>query len=214
MENNDVLSIAAQGHAIGFWVKRFLDIVFAVSLVLLLSPLLLVIAFLVKKTSEGPVLYGDHRVGQNGRLFKMYKFRTMYKNADRIKKQLMARNEMSGPAFKMREDPRVTPLGRFLRKHSLDELPQLWSILKGEMSLVGPRPPLPEEVEKYESWHHRRLSVRPGATCLWQVMGRNEIDNFDDWVRMDLDYIQNWSLRLDFAILFKTIWAVVKGTGC
>lgn len=208
------LSLALERRSIRFWIKRFLDIVFSALLLVLLLPLLVIIAFLVKMTSKGPVLYSDYRVGQNGHLFKMYKFRTMFNNANEIKQQLLEHNEMSGPVFKIRRDPRITSLGYFLRKHSLDELPQLWSILKGDMSLVGPRPPLPEEVKQYQPWHYQRLSVKPGATCLWQVMGRNEIDNFDEWVRMDLDYIRHWSLQLDFKIILKTIWAVFRGTGC
>lgn len=214
MAHQPILALDEERSFLLLTVKRCMDILFSVFFLAVLSPLLFFLGCLVKFTSHGSVFYGDYRVGQNGRLFKMYKFRTMYNNADQLKQQLMHQNEMSGPAFKMKKDPRVTPLGRFLRKHSLDELPQLWSILKGDMSLVGPRPPLPSEVEQYEPWHRRRLCIKPGATCLWQVMGRNEIDNFDDWVRIDLIYIQNWSLWLDCKIVLKTIWAVVKGTGC
>src|SRR3989338_2208682 len=176
--DHQLLSIPLERRSIRFWIKRFLDIVFSTLLLILLSPLLVIIAVLVKMTSEGPVLYSDYRVGQNGHLFKMYKFLTMFNNANEIKQQLLEHNEMSGPVFKIRRDPRITSLGYFLRKHSLDELPQLWSILKGDMSLVRPRPPLPEEVKQYQPWHRQRLSVKPGATCLWLIMGRNEIHGF------------------------------------
>ena len=137
----------------------------------------------------------------------------MFADADERKADLMAQNIMDGPVFKMDHDPRVTPLGRFLRKFSLNELPQLWSVLKGDMSLVGPRPAFKHELDRYEFWQKRKLSIRPGITCLWQVRGRNKIRKFDDWVRMDLEYIDNWSLWLDFKILFRTIWVVLSGTG-
>lgn len=194
--------------------KRLVDVVAAISFLILLTPFFFLIAAWIKRTSHGTVFYHDRRVGKDGKEFTMYKFRTMYQGADQLKEKLKEYNEMSGPAFKMREDPRVTPIGRFLRRHSLDELPQLWNILKGEMSLVGPRPPLVEEVCHYQPWHWKRLSVTPGATCLWQVSGRNTIDNFDDWVRMDLEYIHRWSLWLDFKIILKTVWTVLRGTGC
>jgi lipopolysaccharide/colanic/teichoic acid biosynthesis glycosyltransferase len=151
--------------------------------------------------------------GYKGVEFTGYKFTTMWADADDRKAELLARNEMTGPVFKMKDDPRITPLGRLLRKYSLDELPQLWSVLKGDMSLVGPRPAFRHELERYELWQKRKLSVRPGMTCLWQVRGRNRISNFDDWVRLDLYYIDHWSLWLDFKILIWTALAVVKGTG-
>jgi lipopolysaccharide/colanic/teichoic acid biosynthesis glycosyltransferase len=152
-------------------------------------------------------------VGFKGRRFTGYKFSTMVVDADERRDGLSDRNEMQGPVFKIKADPRVTPLGRFLRKFSLNELPQLWSVLKGDMSLVGPRPAFPHELERYELWHKRKLCVRPGITCLWQVRGRNRISQFDDWVRMDLEYIDNWTLWLDIKILVRTLWAVVSGTG-
>jgi lipopolysaccharide/colanic/teichoic acid biosynthesis glycosyltransferase len=137
----------------------------------------------------------------------------MVVNADEMKEKLMHLNEMKGVVFKIKNDPRITKVGKFLRKYSLDELPQLWSVLKGDMSLVGPRQALPKELVKYESWHRRKLSIKPGLTCLWQADGRNKINDFNEWVRMDLQYIDNWSLWLDFKILLKTVWVVLKGTG-
>jgi lipopolysaccharide/colanic/teichoic acid biosynthesis glycosyltransferase len=137
----------------------------------------------------------------------------MISEADAVKAELVEQNEMTGPVFKMKEDPRVTPLGKFLRKYSLNELPQLWSVLKGDMSLVGPRPAFRHELQRYEFWHKRKLSIQPGITCLWQVNGRNKINDFDDWVRMDLEYIDNWSLWLDLKILFRTAKTVIAGTG-
>ena len=194
--------------------KRLIDVVGSAMLLLLLWPLLLTIAVAIKVTTpELPVLYRWRVVGQKGVEFTGYKFTTMRANADLIKPQLLAQNEMSGPVFKIKDDPRVTPLGRFLRKYSLDELPQFWSVLKGDMSLVGPRPAFRHELERYEMWQKRKLSIRPGITCLWQVRGRNKIRDFDDWVRMDLEYIDNWSLWLDFKILLRTILAVLRGTG-
>ncbi len=196
------------------FLKRMIDIVVSAALLALLSPLFLVIAVLIKLTSPNlPVFYRWRVVGYKGEVFTGYKFTTMHADADARKQALLHRNEMQGPVFKMKDDPRITPLGRFLRKHSLNELPQLWSVLKGDMSLVGPRPAFPHELQRYELWHKRKLSVKPGITCLWQVRGRNRITSFDDWVRMDLEYIDNWSLWLDLKILGRTAWAVVAGTG-
>jgi exopolysaccharide biosynthesis polyprenyl glycosylphosphotransferase len=194
--------------------KRLFDVVAAGLLLIVLAPLLLALAVAVRLTTPGvPILYRWRVVGQKGVEFTGYKFTTMYANADQLKKQLLAKNEMTGPVFKIKDDPRITPLGRFLRKYSLDELPQLWSVLKGDMSLVGPRPAFRYELERYEMWQKRKLSVRPGITCLWQVRGRNNIRDFNDWVRMDLEYIDNWSLWLDFKILLRTVGAVLRGTG-
>ncbi|MGA9364091.1 MAG: sugar transferase [Bacteroidota bacterium] len=195
------------------FVKRLIDIVGSLIALILLAPLFLIIAIAVKVTSPGPVMYKWDVYGFNKKPFKSWKFRTMVANADTLKEQLMALNEMDGPVFKIRGDPRITQVGKFLRKYSLDELPQLWSVLKGDMSLVGPRPAGQDELARYESWHRRRLSIKPGITCVWQVSGRNEISKFDDWVRMDLEYIDNWSLWLDFKILGKTIPAVLSGKG-
>jgi len=194
-------------------VKRVVDVVFSACGLLVLSPILIMIGALVKLTSRGPVLYRWKVVGQNGRYFTSFKFRSMIAAADSMKEQLLSRNEMSGPVFKMARDPRVTPLGRILRKLSLDELPQFWSVFKGDMSLVGPRPPLQSEWEQFSNWQKKKLSVKPGMTCLWQVSGRNDIKDLDEWVRLDLRYIENWSLWLDLKILLKTIPAVVSGKG-
>lgn len=193
--------------------KRVLDVLVSGVALLVLLPLLAVIAALAKLASEGPVFYRWKVVGKDGVPFVGYKFRSMYKDADKRKADLLKQNEMSGPVFKMTNDPRITPLGRVLRKYSLDELPQFWSVLKGDMSLVGPRPPLVSEWEQFTERQKRKLEVKPGLTCLWQVNGRNRISDFDDWVRLDLQYIQEWSLALDFRILLKTIPVVVLGKG-
>ena len=196
------------------FLKRLLDLCVGAVLLLLLSPLMLLIAIAIKLTTPRlPVFYPWKVVGYKGRRFTGYKFTTMVADADAQKPGLMSRNEMPGPVFKIANDPRVTALGRFLRKYSLNELPQLWSVLKGDMSLVGPRPAGPHELERYELWHKRKLSVMPGITCFWQVRGRNRISNFDDWVRMDLEYIENWSLWLDCKLIARTAWVVLAGTG-
>ena len=194
-------------------IKRSLDVAVAGTALVLLSPLLILIMIVVRLTSPGPMFYRWRVVGKNGVPFCGYKFRSMYRDADQRKAQLLAENEMSGPVFKMTNDPRVTPLGRFLRKFSLDELPQLWSVVKGDMSLVGPRPPLETEYAQFTPFQKLKLSVKPGITCLWQVEGRNEVKDFDEWVKLDLEYIRSWSLWLDFKILMKTLTAVVVGTG-
>ncbi len=182
-------------------------------LLVALSPLLLVIAILVKLSSEGPVFYRWYVAGEGGHPFMSYKFRSMYANADQIKAQLAHLNEMRGPAFKITGDPRITPVGRWIRRHSLDELPQLYSVLKGDMALVGPRPPLVHEYELFTPYQRQKMSVRPGLTCLWQVNGRNRINDYDDWVRLDLEYIRTWSVWLDIRILFKTVGEVLRGSG-
>ena len=192
--------------------KSISDRLFALVGIILLSPLTLSLSFLIKLTSKGPVLFKQKRCGLNGRKFTMLKFRTMVENADEMKYLLAEKNEMDGPVFKMTEDPRLTKVGKFLRKFSLDELPQLFNVLRGDMSLVGPRTPLAKEVSQYDHWQRRKLSMKPGLTCLWQVNGRNNI-NFEKWMKMDLEYIDNWSLWLDTKILFKTIPAVIIGTG-
>jgi exopolysaccharide biosynthesis polyprenyl glycosylphosphotransferase len=196
------------------FLKRLLDIAVAAPLLLLLSPLFVVIAALIKLTTPDlPVFYPWRVVGLKGKEFVGYKFTTMVRDADALKQQLLDRNEMSGPVFKIKDDPRVTPLGRILRKFSLNELPQLWSVVRGDMSLVGPRPAGPHELARYDLWHKRKLSVQPGITCLWQVSGRNKISSFDDWVKLDLAYIRDWSLWLDVKILARTAWVVIVGSG-
>jgi len=183
-------------------------------LVLIGSWLFPLIALAIKLTSRGPVFFKQQRSGQNGRPFMLYKFRTMVTNAEQYQHELEAMNEMRGPVFKLTKDPRITPIGKFLRKYSLDELPQLWNVLRGDMSLVGPRPLPVDEVRRFSDLaHRRRLSVKPGLTCLWQIGGRNHIIDFKDWVRLDLEYIDNWSLWLDIKILLLTIPAVFRGTG-
>ena len=194
------------------WLKRGVDLVVTGLGVLVVSPVLLAIALAVKLDSNGPVFYRQERVGKNGRRFWMYKFRSMCADADRRLAEVRARNEASGPLFKMRDDPRITRVGRFLRRWSLDELPQLLNVLRGEMSLVGPRPPLPSEVEQYEDWQLGRLCAVPGLTGLWQVSGRSEVP-FHDMVRLDLHYIRNWSLGLDVEILLRTVPAVLTNRG-
>lgn len=182
-----------------------------IGLVVLL-PLLALIALLIKLSSRGPVFFRQERCGLNGRKFILYKFRTMVLGAEKLKENLRAANEMDGPVFKIKNDPRLTGVGKLLRKTSLDELPQLINVVRGEMSLVGPRPPLPSEVKGYRHWQLRRLSMKPGLTCIWQVSGRNKIC-FEEWMRMDLEYIDRWSLLLDFKLLLKTVPAVILGTG-
>jgi exopolysaccharide biosynthesis polyprenyl glycosylphosphotransferase len=196
------------------FVKRVFDAIVSAALLVLLSPVFLLIALAIKLTTPRLAIFYPWRVvGYNGRRFTGYKFSTMVEDAESRRADLMSRNEMQGPVFKIRNDPRVTPLGKILRKYSLNELPQLWSVLKGDMSLVGPRPAFPHELERYELWQKRKLCVRPGITCLWQVRGRNRITSFDDWVRLDLEYIDNWSLWLDVKVLVWTALAVVRGTG-
>ncbi len=193
-------------------VKATIDRLGALVGLLLAAPLMLLTAVAIKLESRGPVFFKQVRSGLNGKTFKLYKFRTMCADAEHKKDALTNRNEMNGPVFKIADDPRVTRIGRFLRKYSIDEVPQFINVLRGDMSLVGPRPPLPKEVSEYDPWQHRKLSVRPGVTCLWQVNGRNQID-FDEWMRLDLEYIDNWSLWLDAKILARTIPAVIKGSG-
>ena len=192
--------------------KRAIDVGLALVIALIGLPLILVIALLIKVTSTGQVVYRQTRCGLNGRTFTLYKFRTMVEGAENRLAEIAHLNEMDGPAFKVKRDPRVTRVGRILRKFSLDELPQLWNVLRGDMSLVGPRPPVPAEVAQYSRWQRRRLSMKPGLTCLWQISGRNNVD-FDRWMEMDLEYIDHWSPMLDMKIMLKTIPAVLSGRG-
>jgi exopolysaccharide biosynthesis polyprenyl glycosylphosphotransferase len=195
------------------FLRRLLDLALACLMLLVVGPLLMLpAAILIKLTSRGPVLFKQKRCGLNGRQFVMYKFRSMVDNAEQLRVELESLNEMDGPVFKSSRDPRITGIGKILRRFSIDELPQLFNVLRGDMSLVGPRPPLPGEVARYERWQRRRLSMKPGITCLWQVSGRNEV-SFEDWMKLDLDYIDNWSLLLDLKILLKTIPVVLLGRG-
>ena len=199
----DVLSLAA---------KRAFDMAVSAFALILFAPVFLAAAVAIRVESPGPVFFRQRRVGRNGRPFTMLKFRSMYRDAEERLAALHAHNEMSGPVFKMRNDPRVTKVGRFLRKTSLDEFPQFWNVLAGEMSVVGPRPPIPAEVKQYKRWQRRRLSVKPGITCTWQVSGRNNV-NFDRWMELDLEYIDNWSLWRDVEICLRTIPAVLQARG-
>jgi exopolysaccharide biosynthesis polyprenyl glycosylphosphotransferase len=192
--------------------KRLFDIAASATALLLLSPLLVVVAILVKVTSRGPVLFKQERVGLFGRSFQMLKFRSMVENAEALKAGLLSANEQTGPVFKMKRDPRVTAIGRVLRKYSADELPQLLNVLRGDMSIVGPRPPLPSEVARYEGWQRRRLSVRPGLTCVWQVSGRGEV-SFQDWMLLDMRYIDHWSFARDVGLILRTVPVVLTGRG-
>ncbi|MBI4214158.1 MAG: sugar transferase [Chloroflexi bacterium] len=193
-------------------VKRALDVLLSLILIVALGPGLILLAIAVRLDSAGPIFFWQTRLGRDGEPFRCVKFRSMRVGAEKEQAALQALNEADGPIFKMRDDPRLTRVGRYLRRTSLDELPQLWNVLRGEMSLIGPRPPIPEEVERYEDWHRRRLEVVPGITGLWQVSGRSEL-NFDEMVMLDLYYIENWSLGLDFQILARTLPTVLAGRG-
>ncbi len=192
--------------------KRIFDLIVGFLILILLAPVVPLIALIIRLDSSGPVFYRQDRIGEGGRPFKFYKFRSMYVESDRRQKELEGRNEQDGPVFKMRLDPRVTSVGRFLRRSSMDEVPQVLNVLKGDMSIVGPRPPLPAEVSRYLPSHRRRLEVKPGITCLWQISGRSQI-GFDEWMRLDMEYLRTRSLRTDFLIFVKTIPAVMARRG-
>ena len=194
------------------FVKRAMDITGAVVGLVLASPVMLFTAVAVKHCDGGPAIFTQERVGKNGKTFRMYKFRSMYQDAEERLAELQKFNEVDGPAFKMANDPRITPVGRFIRKTSVDELPQLWNILKGDMSIVGPRPPIPREVEQYTDWEWGRLAVKPGLTCYWQISGRSDV-SFDEWMKLDLKYVEEQGVLTDIKILCKTIGVVLKGTG-
>lgn len=207
------LSVPAADARLGYQIaKRVIDAVGAAVLLLVLFPLFLTISICIRIDSPGPIIFRQKRLGLGGTAFIFYKFRSMCVGAEESREKILHLNEVTGPIFKIRNDPRVTRVGRWLRRYSLDELPQLFNVLKGDMSFVGPRPPLPDEVERYEDWHLARLSVVPGITCLWQVSGRSNL-SFDDWVRLDLEYIERRSLLLDVCILLRTIPAVISGEG-
>ena len=188
-------------------IKRIIDIVASFIGIILLSPLILIVSILIKLESKGEVIFKQKRVGLNGKEFYMYKFRSMVINAEELKKQLESQNEMSGPMFKIKDDPRITNVGKFIRKTSIDELPQLINVIKGDMSLVGPRPSLPKEVKKFEQWMMERLEVKPGLTCIWQVSGRNNID-FEDWMKLDISYVEDRNLWIDIKLIFKTVFVL------
>jgi len=194
-------------------IKRILDTIISGVWLLVSWPLYLIVSILIKATSKGPVFFTQERCGLQGRKFKLYKFRTMSIDAESRLEALKDKNEMQGPVFKIKNDPRITPIGKFLRKWSIDEFPQFWNVFCGQMSLIGTRPPIPREVEQYDYWQRRRLSMPPGITGLWQVSGRSDISNFDEWVKLDLQYIDHWSLKEDFRILMQTIPTVLKSTG-
>jgi exopolysaccharide biosynthesis polyprenyl glycosylphosphotransferase len=207
-----LLTFSAAPHdEIRLLAKRVTDVVLAAAALVLLLPFMLLIALLIRLTSPGPAIFRQERCGLNGRRFVFYKFRSMCDNAEELKASLMHLNRKS-TAFKIPNDPRLTPVGRFLRKFSIDEWPQLWNVLRGDMSLVGPRPAVPDEVEQYQAWQRRRLRMRPGLTCLWAIAGRDELD-FESWMRMDMQYIDNWSLALDWKIILRTIPRVLTGHG-
>lgn len=209
----EVLSLTPFPHGtVGLSCKRVVDVVLAAVLLVVFLPLLLGIALAIKLDSKGPVFFVQWRIGLNGRRFRFPKFRSMVSDAEARLHEVLPNNEMNGPVFKMKADPRITRVGAILRRLSLDELPQLWCVLNGDMSLVGPRPLMPHEVLGHESWQRRRLSMRPGLTCLWQISGRNHVD-FEQWMRLDLEYIDDWSLLLDLRILLRTVPAVLSGRG-
>lgn len=189
------------------FLKRITDILCSLFGLLVLSPIFLIVGVLIKLESKGSVIFSQERIGKDGITFKMYKFRSMVANAEELKGKLCHKNEMSGPMFKMKDDPRVTKIGKFIRKTSIDELPQLFNVLKGDMSLVGPRPSLPKEVEKFDNWMMTRLEVKPGLTCYWQVSGRNDID-FEDWMKLDIKYVRERNTLVDIKLIFKTFFVL------
>jgi exopolysaccharide biosynthesis polyprenyl glycosylphosphotransferase len=203
---------AAPDDEIRLLAKRTIDVALAAAAIVVLAPIMAVIAVLIRVTSPGPAIFRQVRCGLNGRRFMFYKFRSMCHNAEALKSSLSHLNARDGVAFKIPQDPRMTRVGRYLRKFSIDEWPQLWNVLRGDMSLVGPRPAVPSEVERYQRWQRRRLRMRPGLTCLWAVSGRDQVD-FETWMKMDMQYIDNWSLALDWKILLRTIPKVLTGRG-
>jgi lipopolysaccharide/colanic/teichoic acid biosynthesis glycosyltransferase len=198
--------------SVGLKMKKAFDFFFSFSVIMLISPVLLIIAIAIRLEDGGSVFFIQERMGLNGRRFPIIKFRTMVANAEALKFSLQGLNEQDGPVFKITNDPRVTRVGWFLRKTSFDELPQFFNVIRGEMSVVGPRPPIPTEVEMYQQWQKRRLSMKPGITCTWQVSGRNDIP-FDEWMKLDMEYIDNWSFTRDAILVFKTIKVILTGTG-
>lgn len=199
--------------SLALYMKDIMDYSMAIIMSIFLLPVFTIISAAIKLESEGPVFFKQERVGLRGRKFFIYKFRTMVNKAEQLRTQIAERNEMDGPVFKIKDDPRITRIGKFLRKTGLDELPQIFNIIHGDMSFIGPRPPIQEEVEQYERWQLRRLSMKPGITCIWQTMpNRNEIF-FNNWMRLDLQYIDSWSLKLDFILFIKTFRTIIRGSG-
>ncbi|WP_294344281.1 sugar transferase, partial [uncultured Clostridium sp.] len=205
MVNDNLENEEGKVSIIYLFSKRAIDIVGSIVGLVLLSPILLIVAIAIKLESKGSIIFSQKRIGLKGKEFKMYKLRSMVEDAEKLKKDLMKSNEMSGPMFKMKDDPRVTRVGKFIRKTSIDELPQLVNVLKGDMSLVGPRPSLPKEVKKFKPWMKKRLEVKPGLTCFWQVSGRNNID-FEDWMKLDIKYVEERSFLVDIKLIFKTFF--------
>jgi exopolysaccharide biosynthesis polyprenyl glycosylphosphotransferase len=199
---------AAMERTLGYYVtKRLCDIILSILGIIVLTPLMIIVTIAIKLDSKGPTVFSQERVGKDGKLFKMYKFRSMVNNAEELKDKLLDKNEMSGPMFKMKDDPRITKIGRFIRKTSIDELPQLFNVVKGDMSLVGPRPNLPKEVKKFNPYQRKKLLAKPGITCYWQVMGRSSI-GFEEWMELDIKYIQDRSIWLDIKLIFRTFFVL------
>jgi exopolysaccharide biosynthesis polyprenyl glycosylphosphotransferase len=190
-----------------FFMKRLIDLILSILGIVFLSPIMLIIDIAIKVESKGPIIFSQDRVGKDGKFFKMYKFRSMVINAEELKEKLLSQNEMSGPMFKMKDDPRITKVGKFIRKTSIDELPQLFNVIKGDMSLVGPRPNLPKEVAQFSDYHKLKLKAKPGLTCYWQVMGRNSI-GFEEWMELDIKYIRERSIWLDIKLIFRTFFVL------
>ena len=207
MVNDNLENEEGKVSIIYLFSKRAIDIVGSIVGLVLLSPILLIVAIAIKLESKGSIIFSQKRIGLKGKEFKMYKLRSMVEDAEKLKKDLMKSNEMSGPMFKMKDDPRVTRVGKFIRKTSIDELPQLVNVLRGDMSLVGPRPSLPKEVKKFKPWMKKRLEVKPGLTCFWQVSGRNNID-FEDWMKLDIKYVEERSFLVDIKLIFKTFFVL------
>ena len=207
MKKEDEYEFESAGGKVYLFLKRGLDIVASTLGLIVLSPIIILVAIAIKLESKGPVLFSQDRAGKNGKIFKIYKMRSMVQNAEELKEKLLEQNEMSGPMFKMKDDPRITKVGKFIRKTSIDELPQLINVIKGDMSLVGPRPSLPKEVKEFEPWMYERLAVKPGLTCYWQVMGRNNID-FEDWMKLDIKYVRERNFFLDIKLIFKTFFVL------
>lgn len=205
IENKEILfDEQVEDERLGYcFLKRTIDILCSLFGIIILSPLFFVVAILIRLESEGNPIFSQVRVGKDGKTFKMYKFRSMVANAEKLKEKLNEKNEMTGPMFKMKEDPRVTRIGKFIRKTSIDELPQLINVFKGEMSLVGPRPSLPKEVKEFEDWMMKRFTVKPGLTCYWQVLGRNDI-GFEEWMKLDVKYVKERNILVDIKLIFKT----------